>query len=224
MRLDAKYNNLTVISEIHREIITTKFGNIRYSYMVKVRCDCGAEKNVNIHKLKSGSTKTCGCGIKDKLLKGIRKKHGLRGSKEYGVWNTMVNRCHNQNSTEYYGYGALGVTVCDRWRYSFANFISDMGRRPSDNHSIDRYPNSSGNYEPTNCRWATLIQQANNKRRTIYVTIGEETKALGIWCKDYSIPYYQVYWRIKHNWLPIDALTVPLDPNNRKRQSLPKNK
>lgn len=83
---------------------------------------------------------------------------------EYISYTSMKSRCYYPRSVGYKWYGAMGVTVCDRWRTSFANFIQDMGPRPTRKHSIDRI-DPCGNYEPSNCRWATSEVQASNKRR-----------------------------------------------------------
>jgi hypothetical protein len=84
---------------------------------------------------------------------------------EYGTWRSMNNRCYKVSSVAYTGYGGRGISVCERWRASFDDFLADMGPRPSPRHSIDRIDND-GNYEPGNCRWATGLQQARNKRTT----------------------------------------------------------
>lgn len=81
----------------------------------------------------------------------------------------MIKRCYYPKTNRYSSYGGKGITVCDRWRYSFSNFLADMGPRPSKNHSIDRYPNKNGNYELSNCRWATRIEQAANTNRAIII-------------------------------------------------------
>lgn len=91
--------------------------------------------------------------------------HNSRGNRsaEYTVWDNMIRRCENPANPRFKHYGGKGITVCARWRHSFLNFLSDMGRRPSVKHSIDRYPNPNGNYEPTNTRWATQGEQALNR-------------------------------------------------------------
>jgi len=89
--------------------------------------------------------------------------HGMRDNPAYMIWKGMNDRCRNENHANHHNYGGRGVKVCDRWLHSFPNFISDMGERPTPTHSIDRI-NGNGNYEPSNCRWATPTEQARNQR------------------------------------------------------------
>jgi len=106
--------------------------------------------------------------LKAELLSAYSYRHGdaRRGnaSPEYGAWAEMIQRCTNPKQKRYADYGGRGIHVCERWLNGFENFLADMGRRPTSEHSIDRYPNNDGNYEKTNCRWATRLEQAANKR------------------------------------------------------------
>jgi hypothetical protein len=83
--------------------------------------------------------------------------------KEFRAWQGMINRCTNKKIEDYKDYGAKGIVICDRWRHSFVAFLEDMGPSPSPTHSLDRYPNNKGNYEPGNVRWATKKEQSRNR-------------------------------------------------------------
>jgi hypothetical protein len=131
----------------------------------RTRCDCGAEFDAYGSNLRRGKTKSCGCLQKELLSD--RRTHGdsIKGrwATEYRIYAGMLQRCENTNTLAFKWYGARGIKVCDRWRESYENFLEDMGRRPTLAHSIDRI-NNDGNYEPGNCRWATIKQQAQNRR------------------------------------------------------------
>lgn len=100
----------------------------------------------------------------------------MKGTPTYATWQAMRTRCLNSDASNYERYGGRGITICERWN-SFESFLADMGERPSLDHSIDRYPNTDGNYEPKNCRWATWDQQATNQRDSL--TEGEVLEVLG---------------------------------------------
>jgi len=123
-------------------------------------------------------------------------KHGHtrtgRVSKEYRSWAHMINRCHCPTNQDYHRYGGKGIRVCDRWRRSFADFLADVGPAPSPKHSIDRI-DSNGNYEPSNCRWATQIEQLRNRSSTILV----DGLSLREVCRERGIPHNTVYARLK---------------------------
>jgi len=114
-----------------------------------------------------------------------RVKHGMYGTPTYKSWQKMKERCLNKNSVSYSRYGAVGITVCERWM-TFENFFADMGVRPQGT-SIDRWPNRNGNYEPGNCRWATLQEQGRNRNDNRYLTIGGITKAAPDWADEVGL-------------------------------------
>lgn len=130
-------------------------------------CDCGAKNAVRASHLKGGISKSCGC-LSREVARAHATKHGevINGSRspEYLAWQSMRSRCRNPNNKRFQEYGGRGIAICERWEI-FENFLADMGRKPSPRHSLDRYPNNDGNYEPGNCRWATATEQNRNRRK-----------------------------------------------------------
>lgn len=131
-------------------------------------CDCGNKKYVTSQYLRNGDSKSCGC-LRKEVCKRIATTHGLSKIPEYRIWAKIKYRCYDKNCDKYENYGGMGVIVCDRWFNSFENFFHDVGVRPSPKHSIDRFPNTAGNYEPTNFRWATHKQQCRNRRKNVLI-------------------------------------------------------
>ncbi len=168
---------------------------------IECRCDCGNVVNVYPYSLPNGNTKSCGC------LKGhaLRKDgHGLTKTKEYRAWGHMWSRCTNEKVKSYRYYGGRGISVCDRWA-SFKNFFEDMGKSPSGAHSIDRIDND-GNYEPGNCRWATVKEQRRNKRDNRVLTIDGEHKTLAEWAENAGVIYKTAHNRLRMGWSPQEAI------------------
>jgi hypothetical protein len=157
-----------------KDMTGQRFGRLLVTAMAPARiageaawvcsCDCGAIVTVRGYSLRSGDSKSCGC-LKNALLVQRSKTHGLRATSEYGSWSMMKNRCLNPRTPAFADYGGRGISVCPQWVNSFETFLSDVGKKPSSGHTLDRIDND-GNYEPGNCRWSTYNQQARNRRST----------------------------------------------------------
>lgn len=134
---------------------------------------------------------------------------------EYRSWSGMRTRCTNQRFVDWRLYGGRGISVCERWN-SFANFFADMGPKPSPKHSLDRI-NSDGNYEPSNCRWATAKEQANNwSCRNRKLTFNGETLSIPEWAARLELTRESLRDRIESGWPIEKALTTPAIRNRRR--------
>lgn len=180
----------------------------------KCICDCGCEIVTISVSLANGKTRSCGCLHRDVVSEiarnGNRERfatHGLTGTPEHQVWLSMIKRCRNLRSVQYPDYGGRGIAVCDRWSESFESFLEDMGTRPTSKHTIDRIDND-GNYEPGNCRWATMTEQARNRRSNRLFEIGGEVKCLVEWCEQFRVNYPAVWFRLRGGQTIEQALRI----------------
>jgi hypothetical protein len=157
-----KYFDLTGKKFGMLQVIERSDGTFVGSVGWKCLCACGTETVVRGNNLYNNTTKSCGC-LRRKYLSESRTIHGLTNTPTYKSWSSMRTRCNNSNYAESHSYKGRGIKICDRWD-KFENFLQDMGERPNET-SLDRI-DVNGNYEPSNCRWATKKEQAQNKRKT----------------------------------------------------------
>lgn len=193
-------------------VIGTNMG--KYQMELLCRYDCGTIKSLTHRTLKIGTTKSCGCYNKEVLSK--RAIHGqCNKTVEYKSWSHMKDRCSNPNNADYHNYGGRGIKVCKRW-LKFENFFLDMGQKPSRYHTLDRFPNTNGDYKPSNCRWATPKQQARNVRTNVLLTINGKTMCISECAEIIGIKEGRKYERIKRGWPHKDAVYAPTQSIKRK--------
>lgn len=159
-----------------------------YKSFVNCMCDCGTERFVNLHDLKTGRSTNCGC-VRRQTCKELQTKHGFSNTRIERIYYGIKSRCHNPNQKSYKRYGARGIKMCDEWFNSAKSFYAwamDNGYR--DDLSIERI-DVNGNYEPSNCKWATRNEQARNKSNNIMITINNKTRCLKDWSKEINVPY-----------------------------------
>jgi hypothetical protein len=174
-------------------------------------CDCGRQCSVLGYNLRNGHTRSCGgCGKSAKDSNGMYcRTHGASDTLEYNTWNNMIQRCKSANSETRPHHAGRGIKVCVRW-LSFANFLEDMGPRPSIKHQLDRYPNQDGDYEPGNCRWATPTEQLRNTSRNRILEFRGESHCVSEWAAILGINRSVVFSRLAIGWSVERALSTPV--------------
>lgn len=173
----------------------------------RCRCDCGQIVIVRGDHLRSGGKKACGINGHYFRLASVAVT-----KEERRIWNAMMQRCYNAKTPGYKSYGAQGIKVCERWRTNVESFIADMGPRPSSLHSIDRYPEPAGDYEPKNCRWATKREQNLNKRTTVRMVIAGEIVTVIEYCEHHGLDARKVRKRLGRGWSVERALSPDFRP------------
>ena len=196
-----KYGKLTILKEENPNSCGKR--------SVECSCECSNKVVTTINGLRSGNTTSCGCTRKEKNKSRAIHGHLSKGkqSAEYNSWINMVSRCENKNRSDYSRYGECGIRVCERWRTSFANFLSDMGLKPSPLHSIDRI-NNQGNYEPENCRWATSEEQNCNKKTNRLLEIRGKSQTISRWAKELNIHPQTLYSRLNRGLTAEEVLNI----------------
>lgn len=175
---------------IGRNPVNTKSNHPRWDCV----CECGNNVTMASGHLLDGTSKSCGCWTKV-VISLANSTHRASSSPAYITWAQVKQRCLNPKHDAYHNYGGRGITVCERWRSSFENFLLDMGPRPSLQHSIDRADND-GNYEPGNCHWATSEEQNNNKRNSVYFVFNNEKLTAKQIAKKTGVNYSSLYWHL----------------------------
>lgn len=175
-------------------------------------CLCGGSIIVSTRQLRTGHNGySCGCAKRPRKKKTI-KTHGKCKTEEFSIWKAMRMRCQNQNNSAFSYYGGRGIKVCDKWQ-KFENFFEDMGLRPSKLHTIDRI-NVNGNYEPSNCRWATPAQQNSNKRSNHYLHIGGVRLTVNQASRIFNVPWHRIRQRSVSGWPPRAAIFAVKNTRN----------
>lgn len=189
----------------------------------RCRCDCGKVTAVRSDHMKSGRQVSCGCHQAE-IRGNAQRTHGEshypngenKQTAEYTAWMMMRARCNNPNAKRFDRYGGRGIRVCYRWETGegglggYECFLADMGRKPSPKHSIDRYPDNDGNYEPGNCRWANYNQQARNRSDTVIVESDGESISLADACEELGVSYRRVRGRMDRGWSFQRAVSEPV--------------
>lgn len=181
------------------------------------RCDCGTERAVRTHGLRSGKTQSCGCYNRERIVQSSRT-HGLSNTPLWNSWRNMISRTTNTKDKNYSYYGGRGISVCAEWRESFEAFVRDMGPSHEAGLTLDRI-NVDGNYEPENCRWATPLEQGRNKRNNRLLTFNGRTMPLSEWAENVGIDHTVIRSRLRIGWPVERALTEPV-PKRRRKEPL----
>lgn len=173
-------------------IIEPAKGNNKKAYLCE--CRCGKIKKVYLDTLKLGTSKSCGCFHREEMKK-RQTTHGKTGQRIIHIYYDMKSRCYDERNNRFYDYGGRGIKMCDEWKNNSSAFVEwSIQNGYTDSLSIDRIDND-GDYEPDNCRWITLKEQAQNKRSCVMFTFFGMTKNLKQWCDCIGEDYKKIYGR-----------------------------
>ena len=211
------------IGRRYAELSGKRFGKLLVLYRVnqtedgdhaplwKCQCDCGNTVKVKSGNLMSGKTNSCGCIKREKtsLLGRSRRIYSATEKRLHSIWTDMLRRCENPSNKDFHNYGARGITVFNEW-HNFESFKAwSFENGYASNLSIDRI-DVDGGYSPSNCRWATVMEQANNKRNTRFVNYNGEKISVANLAKKKNISYPTLLARIKAGWNVEDAVSKPV--------------
>lgn len=188
------FERLTVIGVLKRK------SGVRAQW--RCRCICKTVIVADAKNVRNGNTKSCGC-LRDescaRFLREMNTTHGMSHRPEYRIWAGIKRRCFNRNDPGFKNYGGRGITMSKRWRGSFSAFFSDMGPRPSLLHDIERR-NNDGNYEKSNCIWASARDQANNRRSNRFLALDGERHTVAEWSRLRGIRPGTLLMRLARGW------------------------
>lgn len=194
-----------------RLVALSRSPNHKGKAMWLCRCDCDQLITVSGTTLRSTGCQSCGCLARDRLKQFVQRitKHGAaipgRHRPEFDAWLSAKQRCTNPNNKKFQHYGGRGVKMCEEWTREFAAFLRDMGPCPK-GHSLDRWPNKAGDYEPRNCRWATIIQQNNNTARNVTYEYQGGRYTIAELARAHHVGYMSLYGRLRDGRTVDDAL------------------
>jgi hypothetical protein len=210
-------NRLNLVGNKFGRLTVIKLHHIKGGSYWLCKCDCGKKSIVYVGDLRSNHTKSCGCLHLEKIESGCNFKHGLEGTRFYGIWSKILRRIRNKNCKEYKYYGGRGIKVCEKW-LDFTGFRDDMYQSylqhckefGEKNTTINRIKNEN-DYYYANCEWSTLQEQSENKRTSIYISYNGETMLAKKACKIAGIGYHTFYNRLKLlKWTPEKSISKPV--------------
>ena len=201
-----KYGRLTIIKDIENGVRPSGHSYRR----VECLCECGNVIRCALADVLSGSISSCKCYRNDYFTKHGCNMKNHPYKRVYNIYMDIKKRCYNNKSKSFPNYGARGVRMCDEWFHDFTSFLEwSLKNGYSSDLTIDRI-NVDGDYEPSNCRWATKKEQANNKRTNRKITIFGITKNLTEWCEFLHIKWGTFKSRRRMGWNEIDCLIKPI--------------
>lgn len=196
--IGSKFGKLTVIKRVENDKHRNK------QFLCLCNCKNKTEKVIRARDLKNGKIKSCGC---------LKYKHDMADTRIYRILIGMKYRCNNVNSSDYKRYGDRNISVCDEWSGDdgFVNFYNwTIKNGYNDNLTIER-KNNDGNYEPSNCRWATMKEQSLNKSTNLYITIDDTTKTLSEWADEYDLDKETIRDRFLIGDIGMDLIRRPYE-------------
>lgn len=199
------------------DMLGMRFGNLLVIERAKNRgtsaawvciCDCGKRVIRSGGGLRLGQTFSCGCQRREKLIsRNILNAKGTTINPCYEAWRSMIRRCYEPSHSSYKDYGSKGITVCARWRNSFLDFMSDMGERPK-GFTIERN-DSTGNYEPSNCHWASYKEQASNRSNVRLINVNGRNLTIPDACAKFGVNTGTAHGRLRRGWDLLSAVSTP---------------